>query len=317
MSSVRYKVIKHFCRYTSSKKIYALTGGDFEQVVTAHPRNLTMAPAPERLLRGVVFRYISIAGASCVVFDPAGVDAAVCAELPVAMFIPGGGFVFHAGRVQWCFCADVVRTAGIRVVMVDYPTAPEHACLEALDLLKAIFLELQSSARSGVAVFGDSSGGGLALALGMTLRDAMMPQPRVLALVSPAVSMCYEGTSYEEKRYYTLREIDPVLSTEAFPTIAEWWGAGLDDKDWRISPLYGDLHGLAHISVYTGTNDVLNIAARKLLRRAGQQNASITYVERPNMMHDYVVLHCPEGNRDRARLCAELSGRSGDVTRRR
>lgn len=318
MPSTRYKIIKHFCRYTSSRKTYALEGEEFRELVTANPRNLTMATPPDHMLRDVAYRYASLGGTPCVVFDPVQTDddATACDELPVAMFIPGGGFVFHAGRVQWRFCADIARGSGCRVVMVDYPTAPAHTCFEAIEVLKRAYLDLLEHPSGGVALIGDSSGGGLALTLAQSLRDESLPQPSELVLVSPAVSMCYEGTPYEEKRYYHLREIDPVLSTAAFPTIVEWWGAGLDDKDWRISPLYGNLSDLAHMSVYTGTNDVLNIAARKLLRSAGAQNAPITYVERPNMMHDYVVLHCIEGNRDRARICTDLRKIGADVEQR-
>ena len=306
MPSLRYRTIQHFCRYTSSKKTYALRGPEFYERVVESPRNVKMAPAPERLIHHAAHRSDRIADTECVIFEPAGVEARECAKLPVAMFIPGGGFVFHAGNIQWRFCADIVRESGIVVLMVDYPTAPDHSCMQALDTLKEVYLELDAKAEDGVAVFGDSSGGGLALSLCMQLREDHLPQPRRLVMVSPAVSLAYEGTPGEIERYRKLRETDPVLSTAAFPDIVRWWGSDLDDHDWHVSPLYGDLTGLPPMSVYTGTRDVLNVAARKLLRAAGKQRAPITYVERPGMMHDYVVLHCPEGNRDRSRICKEL-----------
>ena len=105
---------------------------------------------------------------------------------------------------------------GARIVMPDYPLAPEHTWRDSHDDLVALATRLATEGELVVA--GDSSGGGLALALAESLRDRGGPQPRRLLLISPWVDLT---TSTPDTA--ALDPIDPWLFLGKVHAYAEWW----------------------------------------------------------------------------------------------
>ena len=77
--------------------------------------------------------------------------------------------------------AGAVRRAagdaiGARVVLPDYPLAPEHSWRDSHDAIAGLAARWAAE-HGGIVLAGDSSGGGYALALALTLRDRGGPQP--------------------------------------------------------------------------------------------------------------------------------------------
>ena len=68
------------------------------------------------------------------------------------------------------------------------------------------------------------------------------------------------------------------------------YAADLDLKDFRVSPVYGNLTGLCRISLFTGTRDLLNADAQKFKQRMKEQKISFNYFEYPDMFHDWVII---------------------------
>ena len=54
------------------------------------------------------------------------------------------------------------------------------------------------------------------------------------------------------------------LSNDGLKNAGQKYAADLDLKDFRVSPVYGELTGLCRISVFTGTRDILNADDQKL-----------------------------------------------------
>ena len=83
------------------------------------------------------------------------------------------------------------RPAGCRVVLPEYRLAPEHPHPAALEDARAILAALSAEAGPGsVVVSGDSAGGGLALALVLSMRDEGQDLPGRL---HPAVALARPG----------------------------------------------------------------------------------------------------------------------------
>src|SRR3954470_8424492 len=104
------------------------------------------------------------------------------------VYLHGGGFVGPIDPFQVRYAARLASALNTRVVMPDYPLTPEHTWRDAHGPIVELVERLLASG-DDVALAGDSAGGGLALAVALTLRDRRGPQPSHLVLISPWVDL--------------------------------------------------------------------------------------------------------------------------------
>jgi monoterpene epsilon-lactone hydrolase len=93
------------------------------------------------------------------------------------------------------------RAAQARTLAIDYWRPPEHPFPAALDdALQAYRWLLAQGVQSGrMAIGGDSAGGGLTLAVMVSLRERGLPLPACGWCLSPWVDMEARGESYATK----------------------------------------------------------------------------------------------------------------------
>ncbi len=112
---------------------------------------------------------------------------------PALLFMHGGGWMLGGLDSHAFFCAALTARLGVAVVAVDYRLAPEHPFPAALHDSLAVWRALRDGALdvpvdpTRLVAIGDSAGGNLAAALCLALREADEPQPRMQALVYPAL----------------------------------------------------------------------------------------------------------------------------------
>ena len=209
------------------------------------------------------------------------------------VYVHGGGFVAPIDPYQVRYAARMASGLGARVVLPDYPLTPEHTWVDAHEpIVELVTRQLQSS--EDVVLAGDSAGGGLALAVALTLRDRGGPQPSQLLLVSPWVDL----TISTPETYEVTRD-DPWLFIGKMQAYAEWW-AGSPDELGRpeVSPGLGDLAGLPPALMFFGTRDSLAPGGRLLARRAKAAGWPLTSIEEPGLIHVYPILpFIPEASR--------------------
>jgi len=99
-------------------------------------------------------------------------DPAPARELPVCLYLHGGGHMAGSIAVYDPICRRLAATADCRVVAVEYRLAPEHPypqglhdCAQALAQLPAWLAEHGLSLPGGLTVAGDSGGGALTASL--------------------------------------------------------------------------------------------------------------------------------------------------------
>jgi len=183
------------------------------------------------------------------------------------------------------YLARLATALGARIVLPDYPLAPEHTWRDSHDPL--VDLVARWTADSGeLTLAGDSAGGGYALALALALRDRGGPQPARLLLHAPWVDLT---TSTPETAAFSAD--DPWLFLGKLHAYAGWWAGSPDDLARpEVSPALGDLHGLPPALMFCGTRDTLAPGCRLLDRRAAEAGWDLTYVERPGLIHVYPLL---------------------------
>jgi acetyl esterase/lipase len=204
----------------------------------------------------------------------------------VVLYLHGGVYVGTIKKYHWKFAEDLILKTNATIVVPDYPLAPSSNCEDAIDLVGKVYEELlKEHSPENIDFMGDSSGGGLALGFAMHLNKVNKPQPNQIILLFPwlDVTMSNEAILEVDKK-------DKLLGIEPLQIAGKTFAGELDLKDYRVSPIYGDLSGLAKISVFIGTHDLLVADCRKLKSIADTSNVSLNYFEYPKMFHGWVLL---------------------------
>jgi acetyl esterase/lipase len=208
-------------------------------------------------------------------------------------YVHGGAFMAPIDAVHVRYATRLADAIGARVVMPDYPLAPEHTWADSHDVLVADAAHWADE-EGGIVLAGDSAGGGLALAMALSMRDRGLTPASHLVLHAPWVDLT---TSTPETR--AADAIDPWLFYSKLQAYALWWAGSVDDLGRpEVSPGLADLAGLPQALMLHGTRDLLHPGCRLLARRAVEAGWDLTVVEEPDLIHVYGLLpFIPEARR--------------------
>lgn len=199
------------------------------------------------------------------------------------LFFHGGGYCSGSIVSHRRMATEAGRAAGARALAVEYRLSPEHPFPAAYDDALAAwrFLRDQGFPARQIAVGGDSAGGGLTLALLMRLRDLDEALPACAWLVSPWTDLTLSGETLATKD-----DVDPLLHKPYLEELAQAYvSAGVDRRDPRVSPLFGDLAGLPPLIIQVGSNETLLADSTRLAGAAGAAGVSVTLEIWPGMIH--------------------------------
>lgn len=200
----------------------------------------------------------------------------------VILYLHGGGYILGSPETHHEIIHRFAHGASARALAVDYRLAPEHpypACVE--DAVAAYrWLLAQGQSPSGIAVAGDSAGGGLTMATLVALRDAGVPLPGCAVCFSPWVDFTGSGASVKSNAGK-----DPMVDPATLGAMASMVLGGKSPAE--SSPLFSDLAGLPPLFVQVGANEVLLDDARRLVARIqeGRGHAEIDVWE--GMVHGF------------------------------
>jgi epsilon-lactone hydrolase len=200
------------------------------------------------------------------------------------LYVHGGGFVAPIDPFHVRYVARLARALRARIVLPDYPLAPEHGWRDSFGAM--VELAARWATDGGMVLGGDSAGGGYALALAQALRDRGAAQPSQLLLHAPWVDLTTSTPETAE-----VAAGDPWLFLGKLSAYAEWWAGSADDLGRpEVSPALADLGGLPRALMFCGTRDTLMPGCRLLARRADKTGWDLTYVELPGLIHVYPML---------------------------
>ena len=208
----------------------------------------------------------SIAGVTCYVSTPPGLDAA--SGRRVYLYIHGGALVFGGGEYARAFGAVTAERLGLTTVSVDYRMPPDHPYPAAPEDCLAVYLELvKSYDPRQVVIGGSSAGGNLAAATTLMIRDRGLPLPGAVLLMTPEVDLTEAGDTFQ-----TNVLLDVTLKG-GLPECNALYAGGHDLSDPYISPLFADFTpGFPPTFIQSGTRDLFlsnSVLMHRKLRRAG------------------------------------------------
>lgn len=196
------------------------------------------------------------------------------------LYLHGGGYTTGSPATHRALTGHLAARCDAQVFAADYRLAPEHPFPAALDDALAAWRGLRAAGldASGIAIAGDSAGGGLAVATALRLREIGEPTPRALVLFSPWVDL-------------TLELLSPAPPGEVMLTLpwvrecAGAYAAGTGCRHPLISPIEADLEGLPPTLVQVGTDELLLPDSRRLCERLRAARVPVELTEFPGRWH--------------------------------
>jgi len=206
----------------------------------------------------------------------------------VVLYLHGGGYVVGSLDSHRHLVAEVGRAARSRTLAIDYRLAPEHPFPAAVDDALAAYRFLLSGGvqPSGIAIAGDSAGGGLVVAALVAIRDAGLAQPACGWSISPWVDMEAIGGSMTSKA-----ATDPSVQRAGILDMAKLYLNGANTRSPLAAPIYADLRGLAPLLIQVGAAETLLDDAVRLAQVAGAADVAVDLQVWPEMIHVWHIYH--------------------------
>ncbi len=221
----------------------------------------------------------------------------------VIIYLHGGSYMYNFVAPHWLFITNIIDQTKARVIAPDYPLAPEYNVTHVFDFLLKLYKNVIKETDPGnISIIGDSAGGGMSLALGQLLLDKGLPQPGQLILLSPCLDVTLSNPDIVE-----VDKDDPLLNIESIIEAGKLYAGPLDRKNYLVSPIYGKLEGLAPISLYVGTHDLLVADCRTLNYMATTLGIPFAYHEYEGLFHVGMLYPTPEASEIRKEIIEDLN----------
>lgn len=212
------------------------------------------------------------------------------------LYIHGGGWVAGSPRTHRPLTWRFAKKLGLPVYAIDYRLAPEHPYPAGLDDCVAAYRALLAMGipASSIIVGGDSAGGNLTLALALRLKAEGLAQPCALVCLSAATDLASTGNSITANA-----GSDALFTPEMMATVEPRYFPGQDPRNPFISPLYGDVAGLAPTLFQVGATEMLLDDSTRMAEKMQAAGVAATLDVWPKVWHVWQLNadRLPEGER--------------------
>jgi epsilon-lactone hydrolase len=215
-------------------------------------------------------------------------------ETPILLYFHGGGYIACSAETHRPITGAFAQ-AGFRVCAPDYRLAPEHPFPAAVEDAVASYRSLLDSVPgTEIYVAGDSAGGGLALALLLSIRDAGLRLPVGVVLFSPWTDLAATGPSLK-----TNDRRCAMFHGWGIAVAGRRYLGGTDPRNPLASPLYADLHDLPPLLIHAAQNEVLLDDSVRFADRARAAGVPVALKLWPVVHHCWQMMYprLPEARR--------------------
>ena len=217
----------------------------------------------------------------------------------VLYYLHGGCYIAGLTNNYHSFVRDFCdMEESITVVLLDYKTAPEYKYPVQLDEAEDIWNELtviQGYRPENIIIGGDSSGGNLALALLLKIRDKGKKMPGGAFLLSPWTDMTMSGKSYirnyqkdveigERKAALTEEKRKMLMDSDIYSFIGD-----ADRKSPYLSPLFASYEGFPPMFFAVGESEMLLDDTLGVVKKLKKAYIPVICDRKLDMFHSYVL----------------------------
>ena len=265
------------------------SAANFDALVQRLERRPQRPDPPRRLSRTLDMRVDRSSGWPVYWARPPGTSPATH-----LVYLHGGSYVVQMGRGDWVLLDKCAHAVPATCVAPIYPLAPRHTAettvAQAADVLAGI---MDEAGDGNTVLVGTSAGGGIALAAAQLLRDRGRAPARLI-LISPGV---LDGT-LSDPRQDALEPRDRMVARGGLAEAVRLYAGSLDVRDPRVSPLFGDMHGLPPMTVLVSNSELLYPDSLRLAEKARKAGVPVDLHVGDDLPHAYAVfVNTPEGKK--------------------
>ena len=221
------------------------------------------------------------------------------------LYLHGGAFIYPPVFFHWRFLHDLCLRTHCDALLPVYPKSPEYDCECSVKTLLEYYKDLSESRQyDEIYLVGDSAGACLCLVVAQEAHNNGWRKPKVSLLLSPCVDLSHT----KEKEMRALQEKDSMLQLDRIITLNAIWQGQLDAKHPWVSPVFGDLSGVDNLSVYYGSDEILqpdDLFLMEMYEKAGKTGH---FFEFEGMFHTFAMFPIPEGFRAVKMMAEGISG---------
>ena len=208
------------------------------------------------------------------------------------LYLHGGAFIYPPVFFHWRFLHDLALRTHCDALLPVYPKSPEYVCEYSVQTLLEYYKTISDSNRyDEIHLVGDSAGACLCLVIAQEAHKNGWQKPTTTTLLSPCVDLSHT----KEAAMRALQDKDTMLQLDRVITLNAIWQAKLPAKHPWVSPVFGDFSGVDNLSVYFGSDEILQ--PDDLFLKETYENAGKTgyFYEYEGMFHTFAMFPIPDG----------------------
>jgi monoterpene epsilon-lactone hydrolase len=183
------------------------------------------------------------------------------------IYFHGGGFIAGSPETHRGLAGRLAQAGEADLFSVGYRLAPEYffpaPVRDGIDAYRALLA--QGADPRQIVLAGDGSGGGLAFAVALAIRNAGLAMPAAIAAMSPWADLSLSGWSL-----LTNQKSDNWLNWSLLFQCARHYLRKANPADAYASPVFANLKDFPPVMVHAGSAEILRDDASKLGDRAAE-----------------------------------------------
>ena len=216
-------------------------------------------------------------------------------DLPVFIFIHGGGWILGDYPTHRRLVRDIVVESGCAAVFVNYTPSPEAHYPQAINEIFAATKWVAEHGKeigvdgSNLAIVGNSVGGNMTCATSLMVKEQKGPKVKVQIMMWPVAD-----ASFSEKSYLKFGA-ERFLTT---PLMKWMWDQYTTDLEARkeihaslLKASIEQLKGLPPTLIQVAQNDILRDEGEAFGRKLELAGVTVTTVRYNGMIHDWGMLN--------------------------
>ena len=226
---------------------------------------------------GVAVRKDSIAGLHSEWLTPDGAP-----QDRLLLYWHGGGYLIGSCQSHRPFVSHLALEAGICALLPEYRLAPEHPFPAAIEDAVGVYRSLleQGYEPANITVAGDSAGGGISVAMLLSLRDAGIPLPGAVVLLSPLLDLSLQGDSMR-----TRLDRDPWFNPDILRHVARHYCDDAELTEPLVSPVFADASGMPPTLIQVGDDEILLSDSERFAENMRASGGQVEVEIWPGMWH--------------------------------
>ena len=210
------------------------------------------------------------------------------------LYLHGGAFIYPPVFFHWRFLHDLALRTHCDALMPVYPKSPEYDCEYSVKTVLEYYKKLSESRQyDEIHLVGDSAGACLCLVVAQEAHKSGWQKPTTTILLSPCVDLSHT----KEREMRAIQEKDTMLQLDRIITLNAIWQGQLSAKHPLVSPIFGDFSGVDNLSVYFGSDEILQPDDLFLKETYESFGKTGVFREYPGMFHTFAMFPIPEGFR--------------------